>query len=44
MGVLEIFVFVAFVYFLKNKLEIFDRLFIHLEVFIDCDDVLDQSL
>ena len=42
MGVLEILVLMIFVQFLKDKLEIFDSLFIHLEIFIDSDDILDK--
>lgn len=41
MGVLEILVLMIFVQFLKDKLEIFDSLFIHLEIFIDSYDILD---
>ena len=42
MGVLEILILMIFVQFLKDKLEIFDSLFIHLEIFIDSDDILDE--
>lgn len=43
MGILEVLAFRIFIQFLKNKLKIFDGFFIHLEIFINSNDILDET-